>query len=126
MEEICIIEKLNSMNCISVPKLKSYGTYKGKSYYITERVRESGAMNDVDALFAFLELKGCGVIHGDMGKYEKKYFVKSIMFCLTEIFAYLSIMTKQSRTWLSSVYPSINYPLILVKNIKHGRNIVVR
>lgn len=65
-EEIEIIKYLNDLECVSVPKLISSGIHERNHFYITERVKNARGIRDPDALFAFLELKGCGIIHGDL------------------------------------------------------------
>jgi len=71
-EEANIIQGLNELGCLCMPRIVDNGTYEGKPYYITEKVIQKRGMTNADALFAFMELKGCGVIHGDL--YRHRYF----------------------------------------------------
>ncbi len=65
-EEVEIVEHLNRLDCVSVPKLSNSGIYEGQPYYIIEKVKHSRGIHNADVLFAFLELKGCGFMHGDL------------------------------------------------------------
>ncbi len=75
-EEANIIQKLNELGCVCMPRLVDIGTYKNKPYYITKKVHQKRGMTNADALFAFLELKGCGVIHGDLNYIHRYFFPK--------------------------------------------------
>ena len=75
-EEANIIRQLNELGCICMPKMVYTGTYEGKPYYIMEKVHQKRGMTNADALFAFMELKGCGVIHGDLNYIRRYLFPK--------------------------------------------------
>ena len=62
-EEVEIVEHLNRLDCVSVPKLSNSGIYEGQPYYIIEKVKHSRGIHNADVLFAFLELKGCGKMY---------------------------------------------------------------
>ncbi len=72
-EEVEIIKHLNQLECICVPKLIKAGTVQGKEYYIVEKINNKKNLDRADVLFAFLELKGCGYIHGDLN-FERRLF----------------------------------------------------
>lgn len=64
--EIRILRRLNAMGCRSVPELVSEGTWRGRRYFISRRAPDLPGRRPADVLLAFLELKGCGVLHGDL------------------------------------------------------------
>jgi len=64
--EADLIKYLNDCNCISAPQLQHRGRIDGKPYLICNRILQRRGLRDVDVLFAFLELKGCGVVHFDL------------------------------------------------------------
>ena len=71
-KEAEIIKRLNSLNCVCVPKLISSGKLtNNKKYLILERIHQKDGGNNTDTLFSFLALRVCGVIHGDMKKKNK-------------------------------------------------------
>ena len=64
--EIRILRRLSALGCRSAPELVSEGVWRGRRFHITRRVRHQEGLRPADVLLAFLEVKGCGVLHGDL------------------------------------------------------------
>src|ERR1017187_5720851 len=66
-DESRILGHLTQLGCHCAPRLLWEGTTAdGQDAFIMERVHRKGKMPEAEALLAFLELKGAGVIHGDL------------------------------------------------------------